>query len=141
MKDESYIDSDEIEEMPDESVVDMMELLEHMQRQLTFLEKKIDMLLNRTAEGERPADGARPYPKSFRKPYDKPFQRFDRPPRRDRNDGEDRERSYRDKESARDHYSDRRKTGGKPGGRPFGKPGGKPRSGPGKKPFYSRFKD
>jgi len=136
MKDESYIDSDEIEEMPDESVVDMMELLEHMQRQLTFLEKKIDMLLNRS-EGERPVDGPRPFPKSFRKPYDKPFQRFDRPPRRSRSDGEDRERSYRDKESARDNYSDRRKAGRKPGG----KPAGKPRSGPGKKPFYSRFKD
>jgi hypothetical protein len=131
-KDESYVDSDEIEEMPDESVADIMDILERMQRQLTFLEKKIDMLLNRT-EGERPVDGARPFPKSFRKPYDKPFQRFDRPPRRGRNDGEDTDRGYRDKEAAREHYSDRRKTGKKPGG--------KPRSAHGKKPFYSRYKD
>ena len=104
-----------------------------MQRQLTFLEKKVDLLLSR-AEGGRSFNDARPGPKPFRKPYDKPsFQRFDRPPRRGRNDGEDRERSYRDKESSRDHYSDRRKAGKKPGG--------KPRSNFGKKPFHSRFSD
>ena len=122
------------------SVIDMAAMLEHMQRQLTFLEKKIDLLLSRT-EGERSFEGARPFPKSFRKPHDGPPQRFDRPrrfdrpPGRGRNDGEERERGYRDRdrESARDHYSDRRKPGKKPGG--------KPHSGPGKKPFYSRFKD
>jgi hypothetical protein len=136
MKDESYVDSDEIEEMPDESGSDLMDLLEHMQRQLTFLEKKVDLLLSRT-EGERPFENARPAPRPFRKPYDRPSQRFDRPPRRSRNEGEERERSFRDKESSRDNYSDRRKPGKKPGW----KPGGKPRSGFGKKPFHSRFSD
>ena len=133
MKDESYMDSDEIEEMPDESVADMVDMLAQMQRQLTFLEKKIDMLLSRS-EGERSFEGARPFPKSFRKPYDRPPRRFDRPPMgRGRNDGEERDRGYRDRDASRDNYSDRRKPGRKPGG--------KPRSGPGKKPFYSRFKD
>jgi len=143
MNDESYMDSDEIEEMPDESVTDMVDLLEHIQRQLTFLEKKVDLLLSRS-EGERSFEGSRPFPRSFRKPYDKPPQRFDRPPRppgRSRNDGDDRERGFRERESARDNYSDRRRAGKKPGGRPGGKPGGKPRSASGKKPFYSRYKD
>ena len=133
MNDKSYTNPDEIEEMPDESGIDILDMLEHIQRQLTFLEKKVDMLLSRT-ERERPFDGGRPMPKPFRKHYDKPYQRSDRPPRRERNDGEDRERGYsRDRESSRDHYHDRRKTGKKPGG--------KPRSGFGKKPFYSRFSD
>ena len=142
MKDESYMDSDEIEEMPDETGSDIMDILEHIQQQLTFLEKKVDMLLNRTdrtdrTERERPFDGARHAPRPPRKPYDKPYQKFDRPPRRDRNDGDDRDRGYREKDSSRDNYFDRRKTGKKPGG----KPGGKPRSNFGKKPFYSRYKD
>ena len=141
MNDESYVDSDEIEEMPDGTEIDLLEVLENIQRQLTFLEKKVDMLLSRS-EGERPFKADRPFngarpqgPRPPRKPYDKPFQRFDRPPRRDRNDGEGRERSYGDKESSRDHYSERRKGGG---GR---KPGGKPRSNFGKKPFHSRYSD
>ena len=135
MKEEPYMDSEEIEEMPDESVIDMLGLLEHMQRQLTFLEKKIDLRLSRS-EGERSYENARPFPKSFRKPYDRHPQRFDRPPGRSRNEGEERERGYRDRdrESARDHYTDRRKPGKKPGGKPR-------TTGPGKKPFYSRFKD
>ena len=134
MKDESYRDSDEIAEMPDGTGNDIMDMLEHIRQQLTFLEKKMDMLLNRT-ERERPYEGARQAPKPFRRPYDRPSQsqRFDRPPRRSRNDGEDRERDYRDKDSSRDHYFDRRKTGKKPGG--------KPRSGPGKKPFHSRYSE
>jgi hypothetical protein len=137
MNDESYMDSDEIEEMPDDAGNDMLKMLARMQKQLTFLEKKIDMLINR-GEGERKFDGARPAPKPFRKPYDRPLQRFDRPPRRSRNEGEDRERGYRDRdrdrESSREQYSERRKPGKKPGG--------KPRTGGfGKKPFYSRFSD
>ena len=126
------MNSDEIEEMPDDAGSDILDILEHMQQQLTFLEKKVDLLLSRV-EGERSFDNARPAARPFRKPYDRPQQRFDSPPRRGRNDGDDRERSYRDKESSRDHYSERRKPGRKPGG--------KPRSGFGKKPFYSRFKD
>ncbi|MDR0311884.1 MAG: hypothetical protein LBJ21_09885 [Acidobacteriota bacterium] len=145
MNDESYMDSDEIEEMPDESGIDILDVLEHIQRQLTALEKKMDMLLNRP-EGERPFKGGRPFngerrtSRPPRKPYDKPFQRFDRPPGRGRNAGEDRERGYRggdrdrdNRESSRDNYSDRHK-GGK-------KPGGKPRSGFGKKPFHTRFSE
>ena len=139
MNEESYMDSDEIQEMPDESGIDILEILEHMQRQLTFLEKKVDMLLSRT-EGERSFDSGRSAPRPPRKPYDKPFQRFDRPPRRDRNDGDDRDRGYnrdrdRDRESSRDNYYERRKPSGK-------KPGGKPqRSNFGKKPFHSRYSD
>jgi hypothetical protein len=132
MKDELYRDSDELEEMPDERGSDILSMLERMQKQLTFLEKKMDMLLSR-AEGERQTNNARPAPRSFRKPYDRPSQRFDRPPRRDRNDDEDRERGFRDKESSRPQYFDRRK--------PAKKPGGKPRAGFGKKPFYSRYSD
>ena len=135
MNDESYMDSDEIEEMPDGSVTDVVDLLEHIQRQLTFMEKKVDLLLSRS-EGERSFEAPRPFPKSFRKPYEKPPQRFERtprPPGRGRNDGDDRERGYRERESARNGYSDRRGTGKKPGG--------KPRSTSGKKPFYSRYKD
>ena len=132
MNEESYIDSDEIEEMPEEIEIDLLDVLENIQRQLTFLEKKVDLLLSRT-EDERRFDNARPAPRPFRKPYDKPAQRFDRPPRREWND--DRERGNRD----RDFSSDRRfdgKPGKKPGGKPrpgYGKPG------PRKKPFYSRF--
>ena len=134
-KDESYKDSDEIEEMPDESGSDILDVLLNMQQQLTFLEKKVDMLLSRS-EGERQHNNSRPSPKPFRKPYDRPAQRFDRPPRRDRNEDDDRERGYRDRsdrESSRSHYYDRRKPGKKPGG--------KPRSEFGKKPFYSRFSE
>ena len=140
MKEESYIDTDEIAEMPGEAGNDVMDMLEHIQQQLTFLEKKMDMLLGR-GERERPFDSGRQAPKPFRKPYDnRSSQRFDRPPRRDRNDSEDREHGYgrdrdRDRDSSRDHYFERRKPGKKPGG------GGKPRSGPGKKPFYSRYSD
>ena len=131
MKDESYIGSDEIEVMPDEPGNDLQAVLELIQTQLTFLEKKVDMLLSRsreisTFENERPA------PRPFRKPYAKSPQRFDRPPRRDRNDGDDREREYRGRESSRDSYPDRRRVGKKPGGRPS-------RPNPGKKPFYSRY--
>jgi len=154
MNEESYVDSDEIEEMPDESGSGILEMLEQMQQQLTFLEKKIDLLINRTKE-ERSFDNARPAPRPFRKPYDKPAQRFERPPRRDRGDREDRERGfgdrersfgdrergygdrergYGDRDSSRDHNFERR-------GKPGKKPGGKPRPGSGKKPFYSRFKD
>ena len=126
--DESYVDSTEIEEMPDGSLNDIMSFLERMQKQMTFLEKKLDMLLSR-AEGERSFDGARPpHRPPLRKPYDRPSQRFDHPPRprRGRNNGEDRDRDRgrgrdRDKDSSRDHYFDRRKAG--------------------KKPFHSRFND
>jgi hypothetical protein len=120
--------------MPGETGSDVMDVLEHIQQQLTYLEKKMDMLLGRV-ERERPFDNSRQAPRPFRKPYDKPSQRFDRPPRRDRNDSEDRERGYsRDRESSRDNYFDRRKAGKKPGGKP--RPGGA-----GKKPFYSRYSD
>jgi len=143
MKEESYIDSGEIAEMPDEPGSEIMDMLEHIRQHLTFLEKKLDMLINRT-ERERPFDGARQAPKPFRRPYEKPpqSQRFDRPPRRDRNDGEDRERDYRerdyrDRESSREHHFDRRKTGKKPGGKP--RPGQRPSFG--KKPFHSRYSD
>jgi len=133
MNNESYMDSDELEEMPSESGIEIKEMLEHMQQQLVFLERKVDMLLSRT-EGERPFNSARQAPpKSFRKPYDRPSQRFDRPPRRERNEGDDRERGFRDKESSRAQYIDRRKAGKKTGG--------KPRSDFGKKPFYSRYSD
>ena len=167
MSEEQYIDSDEIEEMPDEIAempeeidemtdeieVDLLDVLEHIQQQLTFLEKKVDMLLSRS-EGERQFDGPRPARKPFRNSYDgprksfdgprksfdgprKPYngqsQRFDRPPRRDRNEGEDRERGYREREPSGDNYYERRKPGKKPAG--------KPRTGPGKKPFYSRYRD
>ena len=142
--DESYVDSDEIEEMPDEAGSDLLELLEHMQRQLTFLEKKLDIILSRT-ETARSFDGERSASKPFRKSFDsrKPFdsrkhfdrapQRFDRAPRRDRNNDDDRERGFRDNDFSRSQYPDRRK-----GGR---KPGGKPRPSFGKKPFHSRFSE
>lgn len=133
MKNESYADSDEIEEMPDESRNDVLDMLERMQRQLTFLEKKLDMLLNRQ-ETERPFENARPAHRPHRKPYDRQFQQFDRPPRHSRNDGDDRERSYRNRENSRDNYQERRKTTKKPGGKPV-------RGGFGKKPFYSRYSD
>ena len=140
MKNESYMDSDELEEIPGQSGGGILGILTHMQQQLTFLEKKVDMLLSRTEgerqfKGERQFGGARPAPKPFRKPYDRPSQRFDRPPRRDHrnNDDEDRERGYRDRESSRTHYFDRRKSGKKPGG--------KPRPEFGKKPYYSRFSE
>ena len=140
MKDESPMDFEEIDEMPDESACGMiLDMLKHMQQQITFMEKKVDIILSRL-EGERSFDNARPAAKPLRKPYDKPLQRFDRPPRRGRNDGEDRERGYRDRdrdrdrESSRDNYFDRRKSPGR-------KPGGKPRSTSGKKPFHSRYSD
>ncbi|MCL2878501.1 MAG: hypothetical protein FWF13_06965 [Acidobacteria bacterium] len=133
MNDESYMDSDEIEEMPDEYRNGLRELLERMQRQLTFLEKKLDMLLSRS-EGERSFENARPAHKPHRKPYDRQFQQFDRPPRHSRNDGDDRERGFRNKENSRDHFYERRKTTKKPGGKPT-------RSGFGKKPFHSRYSD
>ena len=158
MNDESYADSDEIEEMPDEPGIYIEDFLEQIQKQLTALEKKVDMLLKQT-QGERPFDKARPpAPGQMRKPYGKPFQRFDRPARRDRNDGgggrerghgrddgwnrdsgrgrddgEGRERGHgrRDNEPSRDRHFGHRKTGKKPGGK-------QQRSSFGKKPFYSR---
>ena len=134
MNNESYMDSDELAGVTDEAGISIREMLEHMQQQLVFLEKKVDMLLSRTVAGERQFNGARQGPpKSFRKPYDRPSQRFDRPPRRERNEGEDRERGFRDREPSRVNYLDRRKAGKKPGG--------KPRSDFGKKPFYSRYSD
>ena len=133
MNNESYMDSDELEEMTDKSGIGIREMLEHMRQQLVFLEKKVDMLLSRT-EGERHFNSPRPAPpRSFRKPYDKPSQRFELPPRRERNENDDRERGFRDRESSRVNYSDRRKAGKKPAG--------KPRSNFGKKPFYSRYSD
>jgi len=141
MSEELYMDSDEIDEMPDESGNDVLELLQHIQKHLTFLEKKVDMLLSRS-EGERSFENARPSHRPPRKPYDRQFQKFDRPPRRGRNDGDDRERGFREddrergfrnKENSREHYHGR-KTPRKPGGKPA-------RSGFGKKPFHSRYSD
>jgi len=105
MNEESYTDSDEIEEMPDEIEElpderedNVMSVLKRMQQQLTFLEKKLDTLLKQSG-GERASDGERPARPPFRKkPFDRPFRSFDRPRPQNRDDRYDRgDRGDRDR--------------------------------------------
>jgi hypothetical protein len=113
----------EADELMDESEEDIALLLQSMQRQLATLEKKVDMLL---AQSKGKPRGDAPFrDRPFRKgPFTKPPRSFERPNRYGR---EDRERSPRERDSSRSHYSERRKDD-------------KPKSGkPSKKPYYSRF--
>jgi hypothetical protein len=112
---------------------DVMALLQRMQAQLGYLEKKIDMLIAQKPGGFAPAGGG---DRPFRKPFSKPFRPWDR----NRESSGPSERSERPGGFSKPGYS---KPGfSKPG---FSKPGfSKNRpdgqrsfDGP-KKPFYKR---
>jgi len=151
MKDELYDDTEEIDEMPEELGEDTLSLLKKMQKQLSFLEHKLDMLLGRQemkrpasdnadTYGERPAFRKRPFGRPQRS-FDRPdrsdrFDRSDRPPRRDREDrnfGED--RRPRENSFSRENRYERR---GGPGRK---REGGPRPGGARKKPFFNKYKD
>jgi hypothetical protein len=83
-------------DLPDDSDNDVASMIAKMQRQLLFLEKKIDILISKTEEK----------PSYERSSYKKPFQKSYRPPEHSRRYGnEDRGEGRRDKDSDQGFYS------------------------------------
>jgi hypothetical protein len=125
MEDENFEDEllIDTEEMLDENEEDMASLLKGMQKQLTMLEKKVDLLLRRSQE--KPMGEAPSRDRPFRRPSGpRPSRPFAHP---DRNARED--RSPRERESPRSHYYERRPDDKSKGVKPK------------KKPFYSHYKN
>jgi hypothetical protein len=111
--------------IPERSDTDLVSLLNKMQQQLLFLEKKIDLLISQSQE--RPSGEKTSQDRPFRKrPFSKPFRSFDQPQRHGKGEHG---HSPRERDSAQGHFYERR-------------PGEKKRStSPKKKPFSFKRKD
>jgi hypothetical protein len=99
---------------------DVMAMLQRMQAQLGYLEKKIDMLIAQKPGGFAPSGGDRP----FRKPFQKPFRPWDRDRAQGGGEGRPERPGFKpgfSKPGYQKHRPD--------GQRPFGGP---------KKPFFKR---
>jgi hypothetical protein len=122
MNDES-LDNLDAEKDPPEA--DLFSLLKKMQQQLTYLEKKLDVLIHQSQPkpfGERNSS-SRPFRKG---PYSKPVRSFDRPRPHSR---EGREDNPRERDSAPRRFYDRYSPDKKRGANPK------------KKPYFSHRKD
>jgi hypothetical protein len=100
MTDESSITP---EDVPEESNADIVSILKGMQKQLAFLERKLDALIDQSKErsqAEKTSD--RPFRK---RPFSKPFRSFDRPARQG---NEDRGRGPRERDAAKGHFYEHR---------------------------------
>jgi hypothetical protein len=122
MKEESSIIP---EAVPEESGTDVVSILKGMQKQLLFLERKIDLLISQSKE--RSSEGNTSTDRPFRKrPFSKPFRSFDNPPRHGKGE---QGRNPRDRDSTPGHFYEHR-------------PNDKSRGqGPKKKPFSYKRKD
>jgi hypothetical protein len=122
MKEESNITP---EAVPEESDTDIVSILKGMQKQLLFLEKKIDSLLSQSKE--RSSAGNTSPDRPFRKrPFSKPFRSFEHTPRHGK---EERERAPRERDAAKGHFYEHRPHEKSPG------------RGPRNKSFSSKRKD
>ena len=122
MKEESSINPSAV---PEESEPDVVALLQRLQQQLVFLERKIDQLISQSKE--RPSGERSSQDRPFRKrPFSKPFHSFEPPQRHGK--GEYGHKSG-ERDSAPGHFYDHR-----PGAKKRG-PNSK------KKPFPFKRKD
>jgi hypothetical protein len=118
---EEIQDNDNLQSEPAEQ--DLVVMIKKMQQQLTFLEKKIDILINQSE--------ARP---SGEKAYSKPFRPFNNQNRRP-------DRGHEGHSGPRNYYSER-SSESRHGGHPFkGHQGGRKKSFGDKKPFYFKRRD
>jgi hypothetical protein len=102
----------------DGSDTDVVSLLERMQQQLHFLERKIDLLISQSQERlhGKTASSDRP---SQKRPFSKQFHSFDHPRRHNR---EDHKHSPRESDSAQGHFYEHRPRGRGRGPNPKKKP-------------------
>ena len=101
MKEESSISPEAI---PEESSTDIVSILKGMQKQLLFLEKKIDLLIGQSKERSSVGNTAPDRP--FRKrPFSKPFRSFERTPRHGK---EERGHGPREQDSVKGHFYEHR---------------------------------
>jgi hypothetical protein len=111
--------------IPDRSETDVVSLLNKMQQQLLFLEKKIDLLISQS-QG-RPSGEKTSQDRPFRKrPFSKPFRSFDHPQHHGKGEHG---HNPRERDAAKGHFYERR-----PGEKSRG-PSSK------KKPFSFKRKD
>lgn len=92
--------NDELKNQPstsaDSQEAQIIGLIKRMQQQLTFLEQKVDMILNKL--NEKP---------STQRTFSKPFRSFERPARSDYRDHREHNRDTRERGSYSGQYADR----------------------------------
>ena len=121
MNEESSINPSAV---PEESDTDVVSLLKRMQKQLLFLERKIDLLISQS-QGRPSGERASPDRLFRKRSFPKSFHSFDHPQHQGKGEHG---RSPRERDSAPGHFYERR-------------PGEKGRGPSGKKPFSFKRKD